>query len=234
MSLFSVGGNAGFALGPILITPAVLVFGLSGTLLVAVLPLLIAVVLAFELPKLKARTAAAAARQRRARARRRPQRGRRRRVRAADRGHLRALGDLLRPAVLRADLVHPRVRRPPRRRRTARWPRCWSRRARHAGRRPARGPDRPARACSSARSSPRSRCCWRSCWRRAELAAGVLLAAIGFVTVMSFSVSVVMGQEYLPSRLGIASGVTLGWRSASAASPRRCSACSPTPPGWRP
>ena len=34
--------------------------------------------------------------------------------------------------------------------------------------------------------------------------------AIGFVTVMSFSVSVVMGQEYLPSRLGIASGVTLG------------------------
>jgi FSR family fosmidomycin resistance protein-like MFS transporter len=43
-----------------------------------------------------------------------------------------------------------------------------------------------------------------------EAAAGVLLAAIGFVTVMSFSVSVVMGQEYLPSRLGLASGVTLG------------------------
>ena len=43
------------------------------------------------------------------------------------------------------------------------------------------------------------------------VAAGVLLAAIGFVTVMSFSVSVVMGQEYLPSRLGLASGVTLGF-----------------------
>ena len=43
-----------------------------------------------------------------------------------------------------------------------------------------------------------------------ELVAGVLVAAIGFVTVMSFSVSVVMGQEYLPSRLGLASGVTLG------------------------
>ena len=41
--------------------------------------------------------------------------------------------------------------------------------------------------------------------------AAVLLALIGFVTVMSFSVSVVMGQEYLPSRLGIASGVTLGF-----------------------
>ena len=32
MSLFSVGGNAGFAMAPVLITPAVLVFGLSGTL----------------------------------------------------------------------------------------------------------------------------------------------------------------------------------------------------------
>jgi FSR family fosmidomycin resistance protein-like MFS transporter len=41
--------------------------------------------------------------------------------------------------------------------------------------------------------------------------AGVLLAAIGFVTIMSFSVTVVMGQEYLPHRLGIASGVTLGF-----------------------
>jgi MFS transporter, FSR family, fosmidomycin resistance protein len=40
--------------------------------------------------------------------------------------------------------------------------------------------------------------------------AGVLLAGIGFVTIMSFSVTVVMGQEYLPRRLGLASGVTLG------------------------
>jgi FSR family fosmidomycin resistance protein-like MFS transporter len=42
------------------------------------------------------------------------------------------------------------------------------------------------------------------------LLAGVLLAGIGFVTIMSFSVTVLMGQEYLPSRLGIASGITLG------------------------
>ena len=32
MSLFSVGGNVGFALGPALVTPLVLAFGLSGTL----------------------------------------------------------------------------------------------------------------------------------------------------------------------------------------------------------
>jgi FSR family fosmidomycin resistance protein-like MFS transporter len=44
----------------------------------------------------------------------------------------------------------------------------------------------------------------------AGIVAACLLAAIGFVTVMSFSVSVVMGQEYLPRRIGIASGFTLG------------------------
>ena len=60
MSLFSVGGNAGFALAPVLITPAVLLVGLSGTLIVAILPAIVAVVLAVELPKMKRRSAAAA------------------------------------------------------------------------------------------------------------------------------------------------------------------------------
>ena len=40
--------------------------------------------------------------------------------------------------------------------------------------------------------------------------AALLLAAIGFVTIANFSITVVLGQEYLPSRLGLASGVTLG------------------------
>ena len=53
MSMFSVGGNIGFALGPVLVTPLVLAFGLSGTLLVIVPTSLMAVVLAFELPRLK-------------------------------------------------------------------------------------------------------------------------------------------------------------------------------------
>jgi MFS transporter, FSR family, fosmidomycin resistance protein len=42
------------------------------------------------------------------------------------------------------------------------------------------------------------------------VAATLLLAAIGFVAIANFSVTVVMGQEYLPSRVGLASGVTLG------------------------
>jgi FSR family fosmidomycin resistance protein-like MFS transporter len=38
----------------------------------------------------------------------------------------------------------------------------------------------------------------------------VLLALIGFFCVGNFSITVVLGQEYLPNRVGIASGVTLG------------------------
>ena len=211
MSLFSVGGNAGFALGPILITPAVLIFGLSGTLVVAILPLVVALVLAFELPQAEGPQRRRGRREQRPGARRRPLGGRLERVRAADRGRLRALLDLLRPAVVRADLVHPRVRR-------------------HA-RRLANGALAAMLVAGAIGTLVGGRLVDRI-GRRAvlvgsivaqvplllafmlapsELAAGVLLAAIGFVTVMSFSVSVVMGQEYLPSRLGIASGVTMGF-----------------------
>jgi MFS transporter, FSR family, fosmidomycin resistance protein len=52
MSFFSVGGNAGLALGPATVTPLALAFGLSGTPLVAILPLAVAVLIAFELPRL--------------------------------------------------------------------------------------------------------------------------------------------------------------------------------------
>lgn len=52
MSLFSVGGNVGFALGPVLVTPLVLAFGLPGTLLVIVPTAMMAAVLARELPRL--------------------------------------------------------------------------------------------------------------------------------------------------------------------------------------
>jgi MFS transporter, FSR family, fosmidomycin resistance protein len=53
MSLFSVGGNIGFALGPVLVTPLVLVFGLHGTLFVIVPTWLMAAVLVHELPRLR-------------------------------------------------------------------------------------------------------------------------------------------------------------------------------------
>jgi MFS transporter, FSR family, fosmidomycin resistance protein len=53
MSLFSVGGNLGFALGPVLVTPLMLAFGLDGTLFVLIPTLLMAAVLVIELPRLK-------------------------------------------------------------------------------------------------------------------------------------------------------------------------------------
>lgn len=53
MSLFGVGGNAGFALGPMLVTPLVLAFGLGGTALLVVPALLITAVLTVELPRLR-------------------------------------------------------------------------------------------------------------------------------------------------------------------------------------
>lgn len=46
LGVFAVGGNAGFALGPALIAPCVLLFGLSGAALVGLVPLLAAAVIA--------------------------------------------------------------------------------------------------------------------------------------------------------------------------------------------
>src|SRR5215210_5282325 len=52
MSFFSVGGNAGFALGPVITTPLVLYFGLSGSLFLALPAFLMGLVLFHELPRL--------------------------------------------------------------------------------------------------------------------------------------------------------------------------------------
>jgi FSR family fosmidomycin resistance protein-like MFS transporter len=53
MSLFSVGGNVGFALGPVLVTPLVLAFGLHGTVFVLIPTMAMATVLVIELPRLR-------------------------------------------------------------------------------------------------------------------------------------------------------------------------------------
>ena len=53
MSRFSVGGNIGFALGPVLVTPLLIVFGLHGTVFILIPTWLMAAVLVHELPRLK-------------------------------------------------------------------------------------------------------------------------------------------------------------------------------------
>jgi len=52
MSFFSVGGNAGFALGPLIATPLVLAFGLPGTLFLALPAALMAGVMVAETPRM--------------------------------------------------------------------------------------------------------------------------------------------------------------------------------------
>jgi FSR family fosmidomycin resistance protein-like MFS transporter len=53
MSLFSVGGNLGFALGSVIVTPLVLAFGLHGTIFMLIPTWLMAAVLLYELPRLQ-------------------------------------------------------------------------------------------------------------------------------------------------------------------------------------
>src|SRR5947209_19376417 len=53
MSLFSVGGNVGFALAPVLVPPLLLALGLHGTVFVVIPTWLMSVVLLRELPRLK-------------------------------------------------------------------------------------------------------------------------------------------------------------------------------------
>jgi FSR family fosmidomycin resistance protein-like MFS transporter len=209
MSFFSVGGNAGFALGPILITPAVLIFGLSGTLVVAALPLLVAVALAIELPGLKRRTARAAAESAA-------------RVKAADRSEddWSAFGKLTAVISVRSGVYFGLQSFAP----------VWFIHEYGANEATANAFLAAMLVAGALGTLTGGQLVDRIGRRRVlvgsivaqiplllgfmlapnELVAGVVVAAIGFVTVMSFSVSVVMGQEYLPSRLGIASGVTLG------------------------
>jgi FSR family fosmidomycin resistance protein-like MFS transporter len=53
MRWFAVGGNVGFALGPLVMTPALLAFGPSGTLVMIVPAVLMAIAVLVELPRLQ-------------------------------------------------------------------------------------------------------------------------------------------------------------------------------------
>ena len=202
MSLFSVGGNAGFALGPLLTTPLVLVLGLEGTLALMVVPLAAAVLIARELPRIRelepeaASVAEAAGRD--------------------DWGAFGRLGGLIAlrsgvyfglqafvPAYFVAELSSSEaagnaaltimlaagavgtlvggvlVDR-------------WGARAVLVGTQVLLLPLLVLLPLAGA--AP----------------ATVLLGCVGFVTIASFSVTIVLGQAYLPTRVGLASGVTLG------------------------
>jgi MFS transporter, FSR family, fosmidomycin resistance protein len=205
MSMFSVGGNTGFALGPILVTPAVLALGLGGAAVVAVLPAVVAVLLVFELPRQNARRAAGGHADAAAAAGVRDRWGPFARLGGAVAlrsgvyfglqsfvpvwfvhrfGDSEAAGNAALTVMLVAGAVGTLA----------------------GGRLVDRIGARVVLVGSIAAQVP----LLVAFVLASGVLASVLLAAIGFVTIMSFSVTVVLGQEYLPNRLGIASGVMLG------------------------
>jgi FSR family fosmidomycin resistance protein-like MFS transporter len=201
MSLFSVGGNAGFAAGPLITTPLVLVFGLSGTLALIVLPLAAAVVIARELPRLRALE----------RAPTRPAAGAN-----DDWGAFARLGGVIAlrsgvyfglqafvPAYFVAELASSKA----------------------AGNAALTIMLAAGAAGTLVGGGLVDRWGARGVLVGTQVVllplllvlplvgaavATVLLGAIGFFTIASFSITVVLGQAYLPSRYGLASGVTLG------------------------
>jgi FSR family fosmidomycin resistance protein-like MFS transporter len=203
MSIFSTGGNLGVATGPLLITPLVLAFGLKASLVLIVPMLAVAAFLLTQTPQLGALRHSAAV----ASAERSPDRWR----------PFARLGLV----VVSRSVIYAGL--------SVFLPLFW---AKVLGRSKADGAtalavllgtgvvativggrlaDRHGRrvvvlgalcllapllfALSSARD--------------ARLA-GLLLVPIGFTLYLPFSVLVVMGQEYLPNRVGTASGLTLG------------------------
>ena len=207
MSMFSLGGNAGFALGPLLVTPAVLAFGLHGTLL-ALIPLWLAAgLLIRELGRLRTFAPAAG-------------------PRASANGNGRGARDEWGPFSRLASVVGLRsvvffglqafvpvyfVQR--------------------LGTTEAAGNaalsvmlvagavgtyvggrlvDRLGRRVIVVGSMASLAPLLVLFLLVGRWPAMVLLAGIGFVVIANFSITVVMGQEYLPNRLGLASGITLG------------------------
>jgi FSR family fosmidomycin resistance protein-like MFS transporter len=209
MSFFSLGGNAGFALGPILVTPIVLLLGLHGTLLLAVLPAIVAAVLAREL-------------------------GRLRRVAADTSAHVEsnlaeedrdeddwnAFARLGGVVALRSCVYFGLQAFIP----------LWFIHHLGTGEGTGNAALTAMLVAGAAGTYSGGRVVDRIGRRRlvvgstavtipvlvllvlapSPLTAGLLTALAGFLIILTFSITVVMSQEYLPSRLGLASGVSLG------------------------
>jgi MFS transporter, FSR family, fosmidomycin resistance protein len=202
MSLFSVGGNAGFALGPLLTTPLVLVFGLSGTLALIVFPLAAALVIGRELPRLqRLQSAPAAARVG---------------AGADDWGAFSRLGGLIAlrsgvyfglqafiPAYFVAELASSKAAGNAA---LAIMLACGAVGTLVGGGMVDRWGARGVLVGTQVALLP----LLVTLPLVGGAAATILLGAIGFFAIASFSITILMGQAYLPSRFGLASGVTLG------------------------
>jgi FSR family fosmidomycin resistance protein-like MFS transporter len=209
MSLFSLGGNAGFVLGPLLVTPLVLLLGLHGTLLLAVLPAIVAVVLARELGRLRAVAAEKSAYVARGVA-----------EQDQDPDNWNAFARLGGVVALRSCVYFGLQAFIP----------LWFIHHLGTGKAAGNAALTVMLAAGAAGTYFGGRVVDRLGRRRlvvgsttltipvlvgvvlapTPLIDGVLTALAGFLIILTFSITVVMSQEYLPSRLGLASGVSLG------------------------
>jgi MFS transporter, FSR family, fosmidomycin resistance protein len=207
MSYYSLGGNVGFALGPLMSTPLLLIFGLEGMLAFLLLAAAMGTLLSSELRRLVTFQPAATS----------SKSGRATADRSADdvRGFVRLLGvicarsfafytllglvplyfigaldssDATANAALAGMLVFGAL-----------GTLVGGRLADRIGR-------RPVLVISLALQPP----LLVATTLVGTVPAMILVSALGFVAISTFSVTVVMGQEYLPSRIGLASGFTLG------------------------
>jgi MFS transporter, FSR family, fosmidomycin resistance protein len=209
MSYFSLGGNAGFALGPILVTPLVLLFGLRGTLLLAVIPTIVAVVIARELGRLRAVAAETSAHVARNLA-----------EDDRDEDDWNAFVRLGGVVALRSCVYFGLQAFVP----------LWFIHHLSTGEGTGNAALTAMLVAGAAGTYAGGQVVDRVGRRRlvvgstlvtipvlvalvlapTPLTAGLLTALAGFLIILTFSITVVMSQEYLPSRLGLASGVSLG------------------------
>ena len=207
MSLFTVGGMAGFAAGPLLITPTMIAFGTRGAMLLAVPVVIMSLAATYQLPRLAAEGVAR-------------HRGGARSVAVESREQWSAFARLTVVVMLRSIVFFGL---------NTFIPLYWSHvlHGSKAGGGYAlttmlsavvtgtliggRMADRYGRkvvvVVSLAALSP---LLFLFLSAHGLVAAGLLLVPVGLALSASTSVVVVMAQEYLPERIGLAAGVTLG------------------------
>lgn len=201
MSLFSVGGNIGFGLGPVVAVPLVNWLGLTGGLLIAVPTTLVAVILARQLPRLVDLSTDVQAR-------------------AAREGEndRRALTTLLTVITLRSVAVYALITFVPLYLVELGHSRAY---ASHllaamlltggvgtllAGPIADRVGRRPVLVVSTALCAA----CTAVFIEVGGTVGAVALAGVGLSTIATYGVTTLMGQEYMPKNIGMASGLSIG------------------------
>jgi MFS transporter, FSR family, fosmidomycin resistance protein len=206
MSLFALGGNAGFALGPLLTTAFVLAFGLPGTLLLGLVPVTAGATLLVKRARLHGLRVRGAAD-----AKARPG--------AAQRDRWGPFARLTGVISLRSCVHFGLLSFVP----------VWFVTTLHTSEAVGNVALTAMLAAGAAGTVIGGRIADRIGRRTILLAclalggpvlaafivaptalAFALIAVVGFTVVGTFAITVVLGQEYLPNRLGMASGVTLG------------------------